>query len=270
MPPANAWDCHAHIVGPRHRYPLVASRSYTPVTADRAAYHEVLHTLGVERAVIVQPSFYGTDNRCTLDALRAEGGRWRGVVVIDPDIDDAALRDMHALGVRGVRINCLFSGGVALDVLERTAERIRPFGWHIQLLIDARTLPKLAPRLTQLGVALVFDHMGHVPTDAGIDDPGFQTLLRLLREGCCWAKLSGAYRISQQAAPYADVKPFARALIDAAPGRLVWASDWPHPAIAGAMPNDGTLLDLLTDWAPDAGVRERILVSNPSRLYDAA
>lgn len=268
--PPGAWDCHAHIVGPTERYPLTPDRSYTPPPADRDAYKEVLDTLGLEHAVIVQPSFYGTDNRCTLDALRAEHGRWRGIAVIDPDIDEAALRDMHAAGIRGVRINLLYRGGVGLDVLEPTAKRIRSLGWHMQFLLDGRDLPGLEQRLSGLGVDIVIDHMGHIPTAAGVDDRGFRCLLRMLERRQCWVKLSGAYRVSSRAPDYDDASPFATALIETAADRLVWATDWPHPAINGPMPNDGDLLDLLARWAPDAAVRRRILVENPARLYDAA
>lgn len=268
--PSGAWDCHAHIVGPVGRYPLQPDRSYTPAPASRDAYQQVLDTLGLERAVIVQPSFYGTDNRCTLDALRAAHGRWRGVVVIDPDIEETALREMHTLGVRGVRINLRYRGGVGLDAIERTAERIRPHGWHMQFLLDGRALPDLEPRLSTLGVDIVIDHMGHIPVAAGVDHPGFRCLLRMLKSRRCWIKLSGAYRISDGAPEYEDAIPFARALVDTAPDRLVWATDWPHPAISGPMPNDGELLDLLARWAPDPDVRRRILVENPRSLYDGA
>jgi predicted TIM-barrel fold metal-dependent hydrolase len=227
----------------------------------------MLAALGIAHAVIVQPSVYGTDNRCTLDSVSAAGGWWRGVAVVNPNVSEEELKRLHAAGFRGVRVNVLFRGGLTLDALEQLAHKIAPLGWHLQLLLDGRDLVDLAPRLRRLPVEIVVDHMGHMPPSAGIEHPGFQVLLQLVREGRCWAKLSGAYRISAETYPYHDVVPFARALIEADASRMVWGSDWPHPSVTGSIPKDAELLDLLAVWAPDAEIRRRILTENPAQLY---
>jgi predicted TIM-barrel fold metal-dependent hydrolase len=265
--PAGSADCHAHIFGPQQRYPYVPNRSYTPAEAGIDAYRRMLGALGFDRAVIVQPSVYGTDNRCTRDAIAASGGNWRGVAVVEPGLPRALLTDLHAAGFRGVRINLLFKGGLQLEALEQIARAIAPLGWHVQLLLDGRDLPELARRLQRLPVDFVVDHMGHLPASAGTGQAGFQTLLELLRSGNCWVKLSGPYRISPTPERYREAMPFARALVEAAPERLVFGTDWPHPSISVPVPQDALLLDLLETWAPGEETRRRILVENPARLY---
>jgi predicted TIM-barrel fold metal-dependent hydrolase len=231
----------------------------------------MLGALGLDRAVIVQPSVYGTDNRCTHDAVAASGGRWRGVAVVDASTNMHTLQRLHDAGFRGVRINLLFKGGgLAIDVLEQVARLIAPLGWHVQLLVDGRDLVELAPRLRRLPVHFVIDHMGHMPVQLGLAHPAFKTLLALAREGNCWVKLSGPYRISAKPHPYEDAAPIAKALVESAPERMLWGSDWPHPSFQGAMPVDATLLDLLASWVPEPGIRERILTTNPATLYDFA
>jgi predicted TIM-barrel fold metal-dependent hydrolase len=268
--PPNACDCHAHIFGPAEQYPLIPGRSYTPPQASIQAYQRMLSALGLERAVIVQPSVYGTDNRCTYDAVAASGGRWRGVAVVGASMNMHALRRLHDAGFRGVRINLLFKGGLAMEILEQVARLIAPLGWHVQLLLDGRDLAELAPRLRDLPVPFVIDHMGHMPTQLGLAHPGFTALLALVREGKCWVKLSGPYRISAKPYPYEDAAPIAKALVEAAPEHMIWGSDWPHPSFQGAMPVDATLLDLLASWVPEPLTRQRILTTNPAELYDFA
>jgi 2-pyrone-4,6-dicarboxylate lactonase len=265
--PADACDCHAHIIGPLALFPLQSDRSYTPPPAPLAAYRQLLETLGLTRGVLVQPSVFGTDNRCMLQALARHRNTLRGIAVVDSDVDDETLDTLAGTGVRGLRLNTLFRGGVPLDRIEALARRIEPLQWHLQFLIDVRELPKMARRLSDLPVDIVIDHMGHMPTSLGIHAPGFKALLDLVRRGRCWVKLSGANRISTAGPPYRDTIDFARALIDADPTRLVWGSDWPHVAIEGPMSNDGDLLDLLGEWAPDERLRHLILVENPARLY---
>ena len=266
--PAGACDSHAHIFAPARVYPYVAERAYTPAEASLEDYQGMLAALGVERAVLVQPSVYGTDNRAMLEALESGGRRFRGVAVCDEDIAESEIAHLHAAGVRGLRVNLLYSRSATLAALAGLAQRIAPFGWHLQILVDVSKTPDLAEILAPLSVAVVVDHMGHLPAAKGAGDPGFQALLALVRGGRSWVKLSGAYRLSsQRTPPYADVAPLARALIAAAPERMLWASDWPHPAIAMPMPNDGDLLDLLAEWAPDEATRRKILVDNPAALY---
>jgi len=267
IPPGSS-DCHAHIFGQPGKYPFTPNRSYTPPEASIEAYRRMLGALGFEHAVIVQPSVYGTDNRCTRDAVVTSGGKWRGVAVVEPGVSDSLLAELHAAGFRGVRINLLFKGGLQMQALEQIARAIQPLGWHVQLLLDGRDLPQLAERLRRLPVDVVVDHMGHMPASLGIGHAGFQTLLQLLRGGRCWVKLSGAYRISAKPQPYDDAVPFARALVETAPDKLVFGTDWPHPSISVPMPQDASLLDLLPTWAPDEATRQRILVENPTRLYD--
>lgn len=265
--PHGAVDTHAHVIGDGIRYPYVESRSYTPPPAPEENYLSMLRADGMDRGVLVQVSVHGTDNRYMLEVLGRHPTKLRGVAVVSERVTDRELEAMHAAGVRGLRLNVLFGGGVGFEALETLASRIADLGWHLQFLMDVRKLPDLMPRMSKLPVPCVFDHMGHMPVAEGIDHPGFQALLHGVREYGWWAKLSGAYRISEQFDDYADVIPWAKALIEAAPDRVVWGSDWPHVAIP-RMPNTGKLRNLLAQWAPDPALRRKILVMNPQALYD--
>lgn len=267
--PALACDTHAHVIAAGTAFPLVEDRSYTPPPAPEDRYLKHLDALGLARGVLVQPSIYGTDNRYLLQVLARHPQRLRGVAVVDGAISDAELARMHACGVRGIRFNLLFKGGVGLDALEHLDARIDELGWHIQLLIDIRELPDLLPRLQLLRSPVVIDHMGHMPVASGMQHPGFASLLRMVGEQGWWVKLSGAYRISGQFDDFADVTPWARRLIEASPQSMLWGSDWPHVALQ-RMPDTGRLLNQLLDWASDAQQRELILADNPARLYDFA
>ena len=265
--PRGACDCHAHVIGSPGRYPFTAERSYTPPPAPEEAYFAMHNALGIERGVLVQVSVHGTDNRLLVETLRRHPRRLRGIAVVTPDVADAELDVLDAAGVRGLRCNELFGGGVGLEAMETLARRIARRGWHLQLLIDGRRLPSISARLARLPVPFVIDHMGCIPTAGGLGGPGFQELCKLLQEADCWVKISGANRIASEPIPYRDTIPFARALVAARPERAVWGSDWPHVAIKGPMVNDGVLLDLLAEWVPDAATRTRILVDNPAALY---
>jgi len=267
--PPGACDCHSHVFGPQQQYPFAAGTGYVPPACPTEDYVHMLRTIGCERAVIVHPSVYGTDNRCTLDALRSGKFAFRGVAVIDePNTTDSQLEDMHRAGIRGVRINLKSKGGVVgIDTAPRLAERIKARGWHIQFFLDTNTLPDIDAKMVKLPVDIVIDHLGHIETEHGLQQPGFQTLLRLTRHERCWFKLIGPYRISKQVPKFEDVTPFVRALVEAAPGRCVWGTDWPHPNVK-YMPNDGDLADMLGDWVPDEALRNRILADNAARLYD--
>lgn len=271
MPPG-ACDCHAHVIGAPPDYPLVAERAYTPPPAPLAAFQALHRALGIARAVIVQPSAHGTDNRVTLEAIAGYGPNARGVAVVEATVSDRDLAALQEGGIRGLRLNNLFGGGVGFEALEPLAARAAELGWHIQIWHDGATMQDLAPRLRRLTVPVVIDHLGHMNTALGLAHPGFQALLELVRDGICWVKLSGNYRISAAGPPYHDAIPFARALIEAAPAQMVWGSDWPHVALYDAqlMPNDGDLLDALDDYAPDAALKQAILVDNPARLYGFA
>jgi predicted TIM-barrel fold metal-dependent hydrolase len=273
--PPRACDTHAHVFGPASRFPYAADRSYTPPDAPLAMYLGMLDTLGFERGVLVQGSAHGHDNAAMLDALERAPQRLRGVAVADADTPAAELRRWHALGVRGLRFNHFFRdgqlhyrGGVTLESAQVLAPVMRELGWHRQLWIDVKDLPDTVPALNALGLPVVIDHMGRTDARAGIGAPGFQSLLRLLGEGGCWVKLSGAHRVSDNAPDYPEARPLHQALVAANPERLVWGADWPHPRMQGPMPDAGHLLDLFFDWTPDASARQRILVDNPARLYD--
>ncbi len=266
-PPPLACDSHAHIIGDPTRYPMVPERSYTPPPASVGSYRAMLKTIGMQRAVIVQPSFYGTDNRCTRDAVRESQGAFRGIAVVGPQVAPELLAELTAEGFRGARFNLLFGGGLSLDGLEEVALRVARFGWHVQLLMDVRELPEIEARIAGLPCPVVFDHLGHFPAADGADAPGFAALQRLLDNGRTWVKLSGGYRMSALPPPYPDLRVYAQRLCGQRPDRLVWGSDWPHTALQGVMPNDGELLDTLAHWIPDEAIRNRILVENPAALY---
>lgn len=266
-PPAGTTDCHLHIFGPYARFPLQPNRSFTPPEALLADYERLMKTLGIERCVVVQPSPFGTDNSCTEDAVERLGPIARGVAVLGPDVEEATLKRLDRVGFRGVRLNLLFKGGVPIEAMEPLAKRLAPYGWHIQLLLDARTLPDLAPRLRALPVDIVIDHMGYMPVSLGMNSPAVDTMRRLLGEGRTWVKLSGSYAVTVDGPPYADAAPLARTLLEAAPDRCVWGTDWPHPAAKGVMPDDAELLDLVPTWTDDAALQRKLFRDNPAVLY---
>jgi 2-pyrone-4,6-dicarboxylate lactonase len=264
--PPGAVDTHAHVIGAPPDYPFVETRSYTPPGASATAYLRMLDFTGMTYGVLVQVSVHGTDNRLLVETLRAHPQRLRGIAVVALDTPKRELAALQDAGVFGLRLNVLYGGGVGFEQVEAYGALCREMGWHLQFLIDARDLPPLALRLSRLPVPFVVDHMGHMPVSVGVDDPGFQTLVSLVRDGA-WVKISGAYRLTDAGPPYRDTLPFAHALVDAAPERCVWGSDWPHVANWGFMMNVGDLLDLLADWVPDEATRRRVLVDNPHRLY---
>ena len=266
--PPYACDSHAHIIGPAEKFPQISDRSYTPHEASLESYQALHRGLGIQRAVIVQPSIYGHDNRVTVDAIRRYGNtNARGIAVVTNQISEAELETLHLAGIRGVRFNLLFKGGTCLEDLEHIAQKIVGFKWHIQLLIDVSQLKAIAPRLRKLPIQVVFDYMGHMPTTLGLHHVGFQTLINLMKEGYAWAKVSGNYRISRAGRPYHDAIPFAQALIAASSERVVWGTDWPHLGLYNEMPNDSDLLNVLDDYAPSSALKHIILVDNPEKLY---
>jgi predicted TIM-barrel fold metal-dependent hydrolase len=270
MPP-NACDTHAHICGPIAQWPYSERRVYTPPDAMPPAYRHMLDTLGVQRAVLVQPSVYGTDNRVMLNALAELGVQSRGVAVVEYDVSGAEIERLHEAGVRGVRVNVVDvpegKGVFDMTPLEHLAQRIAPFGWHVEFLMHADEFPDMVTRFAEFPVDIVLGHLGYMRTDKGVENAGFRAMLELMRQEKCWVKLTGPYRISTQPMPHRDTIPFALALLNAAPQRVVWGSDWPHVMVKGAMPNDGELANLLLDWVPDETLREQVLVRNPAKLY---
>ena len=283
--PEGACDCHMHVFGAIERYPPAARRAYTPRPAPLAQWRALAARLGFSRVVLVQPSAYGTDNRCMVDALGEMGGAARGVAVIDEDAPAALLDDLHAAGVRGIRFNLKTLGdGDAAALrrrLMRVGERIGPLGWHVQIYADLAMIAAAEDAIRAAPVPVVLDHMGGARAAPGPAQEGFRALLDLLGSGKCWVKLSGAYRVSDAAPSFADATPIARALVAANRDNLVWGTDWPHigghAEAAPAMPPDvvyrdldaGHLLDLLAEASGDEANFRRILVDNPARLYFA-
>lgn len=267
--PANACDAHIHIYDPRFPMPMPDRRAVDRATV--ADYRLLQGRIGTSRVVVVQPAAYGTDNRVTTDAIAQLGrDRARGIAVVHPDVSDEALAALDAAGIGGVRFT-QFDPKTAVtsaDMIEPVAARIHALGWHVQLHLRGDQIVAMADMIGRLPCTIVFDHMARLPQPEGIRHPAFAIVARLLDRGRTWVKLSGAYLDSRAGAPaYPDVHDVARAWIAHAPQRMVWGSDWPHPTERDVKPDDARLLDLLGAWAPDAGVRERILVENPARLY---
>lgn len=265
--PAGACDCHMHVYGPATRFPYPPGRE-TPADIPLEAYLELRRRLGLERTVFVQPNAYGTDNACALDAIARTAPTGRGIAVIDPAAPEAEIARLQDGGMRGVRFHDMVAGSLGFDVLEPVAALVHPFGWHVQIQLEGDGLVELEARLRALPCDVVIDHMGRIPVDGGNDRPAFRSLLRLLETGRCWVKLSAPYHMSRSGSPaYADCAARARALIDAAPERMLWGSNFPHPT-AHEKPDDADLLDVLADWTDDEAVLHRILVDNPTVLYD--
>jgi predicted TIM-barrel fold metal-dependent hydrolase len=282
--PPGACDCHTHIFGDPHQFPWFAGRTYTPESASVAEMRSLHRALHMDRVVIVNPSVYGTDNSCTLEAMKQLGPRARAVAVIDDKTPDQQLDEMHRAGVRGIRLNFENFGQTNPDVARKAFQsavaRVAPRKWHIQIYTRLPVIESLHEEIMAAPVAVVFDHFGGARASLGTGQAGFGTLVDLVRSGRAFVKVSGAYRSSDKPPDYPDVAPLAKALIAANAERIVWGSDWPHPT-GGSLPghsatdlapllqiDDGRLLNQLAVWAPDAGVRKTILVDNPARLYE--
>jgi len=266
--PRGACDCHIHVFGPRERFPLAADLSYVPDEARVEAYLAIRRRLGIERTIIVQPSVYGTDNACTLQAIAQLMPGARGIAVVDPAITDADLERLHEAGIRGLRFSLVTKNALRPEFLETMAGRIQPLGWHIQFRSTHRDLPDLESLLGRLPVDVCLDHLGNIPPEEPLTHPAWQALFRLLDRGHCWVKLSAPYQLSRMPAPgFTDYAFQVSALVKAAPHRLVWGTNWPHPLVA-TKPDEVDLLDSLREWIPDESVRRTILVSNPAALYD--
>jgi predicted TIM-barrel fold metal-dependent hydrolase len=260
------------VFGPGDVFPYAPDRAYTPPDAPFEGLRTLHRTLGIERAVIVHASCHGTDMAVTLDAIARSGGAYRGVAVVKGDITDSELDGLHAGGIRGVRFNFVrhLGGTPDLDVFDHVVARVERLGWHVVLHLDAGDILDHAARIAALRIPFVIDHMGRVRAKDGLAQAPFQRLLDLMRNPLAWVKICGAERVSSAGAPFRDAVPFARALLAAAPDRVLWGTDWPHPNIAGDMPNDGDLVDLLAEVTDDDALRRKVLVDNPARLYFAA
>ena len=267
-PPPGACDSHCHIFGPAAKFPYAPERRYTPPDAPKEKLRALHAHLGLSRAVLVQASCHGGDNRAMLDAIAWSRGAWRGVAMVGNDATERELDELHEGGVRGVRFNFVRHLGGAPDprVFARTLAMIEPLGWHVVLHFDAEDIEAHADVFRKLRVPFVIDHMGRVDAAHGPDQKPFKMLLDLMRNPLAWVKVSGPERISAAGKPFRDAAPFAAALAKAAPGRVLWGTDFPHPNVK-TMPNDGELVDLFAHTFPDEALRKRILVDNPTRLY---
>ncbi len=268
--PSNACDSHHHIYDPV-RFPYLPTdvRNQPPATVD--AYRLLQKRLGLERNVIVTPSAYGTDNGCTLEALKLMGLKSRGVVVVDNTVSNDELERMHAAGVRGVRFNIATGGSNDRNLILSLSHRINELGWHVQFWMSATQTVEMEDFLFSVPSPIVFDHRGHIPQPEGVEHPAFGVICRLLDTGKAWVKLSGLYQDSQIGDPtYADTVQVGKAYVAYAPERMVWGTDWPHPTIFSERkpwPDDGSMLEFLSVQAPDEVIRNKILVDNPAVLY---
>ncbi len=264
--PADTCDTHMHIYDAR--FPTAPTAKFTPPDALVPNYLNLRARLGITRTVVVQPTTYGSDNRCTLAAMAALGDSARGIAVVDQSVTDAELDRLTKLGIRGVRFHMLPGGVLPWNILETMAARLGNFGWHVQLQLDGRTLPEHEAMLKRLTGTLVVDHVGKFLEPVATDHPGFKVLMRLLGNGRTWVKLSAPYEWSKAGPPnYSDVGKLASALATAAPDRMLWATNWPHPTPGLPRPDDADLLDLLLEWVPDETTRRKTLVDNPAKLY---
>ena len=265
--PANSCDCHMHIYDAR--FPADPGATLRPADALVDDYRLLQKRIGTTRNVIVTPSTYGTDNRVTLDAMAKIGATVRGVVVVNASIADAELKRLADMGVRGIRFNLVQAGATTVEMLEPLSTRVNALGWHVQIHMLADQIVKIEDVLYKLASPIVFDHMGRMPQPAGTDHPAFGVIRKLIDKGRTCVKLSGAYQDTIVGPPsYTDTSKVAQAYVKAAPERMVWASDWPHPTQKeNEKANDAVLFDLLTEWAPNEVTRQRILVENPATLY---
>jgi len=280
--PKEACDCHTHIFGDPRRFPYFAGRVYTPESASIAEMRSLHRALHTDRVVIVQPSVYGTDNSCTIDAIKQLGPGARGIAAVDEKISDGMLDEMHQQGIRGIRINLETAGqfdpALAHKRLQAAIEKIQNRReWHIEIYTRLSVIEAIHDQVMNSPVPVSFDHFGGAQATLGIKQPGFDVLLSLLKSGKAYVKISAPYRSSKLAPDYPDVAPLAKALIGANPQRIIWGTDWPHPAqIPGKKAteitplyqiDDGRDLNMVAMWAPDEGLRRTILVDNPAKLY---
>lgn len=267
--PPGACDAHCHVFGPDAVFPYAAGRSYTPPDSPYEGLVKLHGILGIERAVIVHASCHGSDMRVTLDGIARSQGRMRGVAVVDQGVTDAEFARLDAGGIRGVRFNFVkhLGGMPDMTFFHRVLAQVEPLGWHVVLHLDAEDIVPLARVIAGIRIPFIIDHMGRVKAKNGVAQPAFRQLLDLMRNPLAWVKISGSERVSSAGAPFHDSVPFAQALLEAAPDRCLWGTDWPHPNITGDMPNDGDLVDLLGAMTADEALIRQVTVENPTRLY---
>ncbi len=265
--PAGTWDTHMHVYEPG--YPIAPTAVTKPHDAPTSEYLRVRKALGIAHTVVVQPSAYGMDNGCTLAAIKAMGPDTRGIAVADASVRDAELERLHAAGIRGLRFFFFPGGLVPWESVAPLTARVQALGWHVIVQFDGSQMPEREAALKRLPGTVVIDHVGKFIEPVRTDDPSFRALLRLVETGRFYVKLSAPYETSKVGPPnYDDVGALAKALVKAAPERMLWASNWPYVgAPKERLPKDAWMLDLLLDWVPDEATRKKVLVDNPARLY---
>jgi len=264
--PPGSCDTHMHFYD--KKYPLAkTAASAPPEDGSVETYRALRQRIGIIRTVVVQPTAYGKDNSCTLDGMAALGKDARGVAVVDDEVSDAELRRLDALGMRAARLHMLPGGAISWDLADAVVKRAQSVGWHAQLQLDGRLLPERERQILGWPGRVVIDHIGRIADPVAVENPAFRSLLRLVDTGRVWVKLSAPYLVSKSGPPhYEDVSALAKVLVKAAPERMLWATNWPHPNEKHP-PDEADLLDLLFDWAPDEATRRKILVDNPAALY---
>lgn len=265
LPPGTC-DCHFHIFDAA-RYPYAAERSYTPADATLAMQLDMRQRFGIDRCVLIHPSVFGADHRSLEELLLGQAPAMRGVAVVYPQTRPDEIARWHDLGVRGSRVNALFAGGPGLQSLQGLAAQIKPWGWHIQLLIDLIQSPRYPQQVADLGATVVVDHMGHADPTSLLGSPGLSNLLSLMAEGRAWVKLSAPYRLSAMGVRHPDLLRLTERYWRANPERVVWGTDWPHPSPPFPLDDDATLIGSVFDWVPDDALRRQVLVRNPEVLY---
>ena len=267
--PKNATDAHTHIFGPGSKYPYAKGAPYIPPDAPLEDFIKLHSILGIGRAVIVNASVHGTDNRVALDAIAVSNGRFKAVANIDDTITEKELEVLDKGGFKACRFNFVkHLGGVPdMKVFERVVAMVAPLGWHIDVHFDAIDLPEYAPMLAKLPCIYTIDHMGRVKASEGLDQKPFQVLIeQMQRDEKCWVKVCGCERVSSMGPPFTDAVPFARKVVETAPDRVIWGTDWPHPNVK-AMPNDGDLVDLIPLFMPEPEWQQKVLVDNVAKLF---
>ena len=272
--PSLSCDTHCHLVGPPELFPFAAARSGgSEADATKSMLAAMHHQLGVERAVIVQSGVHGTDTSVTLDAIASNPNRYRGIALVDPSVTNCELERLHAGGIRGIRINLLSRSDAPSHPagLLSLADRVSDLGWHFLLHLRSEQILELSDLLRNLRIPLVFDHLGRIDPARGWHQPAVKRLLEFLESGSCWVKIAAVDKLSKEPYPFGDIVAIARMLVDAAPDRAIWGTDWPHPDRSGlrrgVVPNDLELAALVPFYAPKAGLQDKLLVENPACLY---
>ncbi len=269
-PPAGAVDAHCHVFGPEAKFPYAPERKYTPCDAPKETLWQRRDFLGFDKNVIVQATCHGTDNRAMIDALVSSNGRAKGVAFVSEDFTDAQLKELDRAGNKGVRFNFIkrLTDSTPKDVMQRIAKRIADLGWHIVIYFEHADLDEMGPFLKSLPTTLVFDHMACPIVKEGVEGKHFQAWLKALDANTSWiTKVTCPERFSVQGPPYDDVVPFAKAIVERFPDRVLWGTDWPHPNMVKVAPDDGVIVDMISRIAPTAEQQRKLLIDNPMRLY---